>query len=140
MLLSFSLVALCALPLIRPHVQMARRKAQIFRDLQLERAADDAYTLIKVRLFEHQIQWNQLDKNRSRAGKSGGPLPSVPIRLPSGEQVIYHRSFNVEQKEQWHKRYATYRLLSAHVKVWQSADEVHEYVYNIFVERDDEKP
>jgi hypothetical protein len=60
LLICLALITLCLFPLITPHAKMHRADLHYLEEIQLERIADQAFSQIKVRLYENQHPWEML--------------------------------------------------------------------------------
>lgn len=59
-MIAMFLVALCALPLIQPHVYMFEQEQKAIRLLEVDHAASLVYADIVETLYENKIDWDQI--------------------------------------------------------------------------------
>ena len=115
--IALSLIALCAIPLLRPLFAASGREAAHVRALDNQLRAEQAFTEVRDLLYDNAIPWNALAKNR----------PSI--------STLNDCSFTISEKTKFRKRTntgkegATYRLLEITIHL----DD--DYAFTLFAER-----
>lgn len=79
-LIAFSLVALCIVPLVRSPLQMLKNERSKLEEAEKQRLADWAFSEAKEMLLKHEIPSNQIPKMGETTGPF--PLPDQKIKLP----------------------------------------------------------
>jgi hypothetical protein len=71
LLIAFTLLALCAIPLVRNPLYVLQTEMLTFEKNELERLAELTFASIKAELFQNNISWEDLDQKK---------LPQQPFR------------------------------------------------------------
>ncbi len=93
LLVSMALITLCLFPLVKPLAAMRRADRSYLENIQLERAAQNAFCLIKAKLYENKFHsWNQLGSSTS------GELPD-PFHIVMSKDLYrtYHCSYTIKR-------------------------------------------
>lgn len=96
-LIAFSLVGLCIVPLVRQPLKLYKNEVEFLEKLELERLADWTFTEIKERLLKNEIPWDELPKKKKQT-TSSYPLPPAIIEIPSCKTKEITRSFVLEMR------------------------------------------
>lgn len=96
LLIAFSLVALCIVPLVRNPFEWARSEQKKLELLELERIADWTFTEVYEKFLKKEISWENLPEK----GDITGPfsLPDAKILLPGNKEKKISRSFVLQGK------------------------------------------
>lgn len=92
-LIAFTLVALCIVPLVRNPFQWARNELKKLELLEQERIADWTFTEIHEMFLKNEIPWEKLPKRKETAGPFS--LPDAKILLPGNKEKKVSRSFTL---------------------------------------------
>jgi hypothetical protein len=117
---ALGLVALCALPLLRPLFAATRHELKIASALHLQLRADQAFAEVRQQLYNNDIAWTALRKGRPYTGN----LPDLGFTFKISEQTKFRKHTNTGETG------ATYRLLNITVT---SGDQ--SFTYELFAER-----
>jgi hypothetical protein len=86
-LVALSLVSLCLVPLLRPHITGLRAQVAIAQRVELERLAELALAEVKQHLYEHkEYEWRRKDAKPQLM-----QLGSVQARFMPDREVIYYQ-------------------------------------------------
>jgi hypothetical protein len=123
-LIALALVALLAVPLLRPHLTRQERHAEVMRDLQLEMIALDTLQHARLLLFDHEIEWKELDRHVSITKE----IAPATLELPNGTTREIPRTIIFKEKHRHDKSdRATFRLLK--VKTYLDGEKYKFYLY-----------
>ncbi len=61
LLIAFTILSLCALPLVRNPMHMAKEEIAAFERMELERVAELAYAELLEKFYRNEIPWKTLD-------------------------------------------------------------------------------
>jgi hypothetical protein len=100
LLIAFTLVALCALPLVHDPLHSLRSEIQIFEKVELERLAEVSFADLKAELYRNEIPWEAFDTSKYKLHKQD----SVRIQLKGVCERTYLRSYYLSTK--YHKKAA----------------------------------
>jgi hypothetical protein len=64
-LIAFALVALCALPLIYPHVFILRSEKKFISTVQLDHLVNHLYAGILQKLYQNEIPWQDIENGKA---------------------------------------------------------------------------
>lgn len=90
-LIAFTLVTLCIVPLVRQPLQLYRTELAYLEEMELERLAEWAFTEAKEILLKNEIPWAKIPHK----GEVAGPFPLSPttLNIPGCPGKIIERSF-----------------------------------------------
>jgi hypothetical protein len=94
-IIAFSLVGLCIVPLVRQPLKLYQNEMQFLEKMELERLADWTFTEIKERLLKNEIPWGELPRGKKQR-TAPYPLPPVKIEIPSCKTKEVKRNFVLE--------------------------------------------
>lgn len=97
--IAMGLVALCALPLLRPLFAATRRDCAHVRTLKKQFRAEQSFTKVRQLLYDNEIPWEALRKDKKYSGTLDGCTFTI------AEKTKFRKRTNTGQAG------ATYRLL-----------------------------
>ncbi len=115
--IAMALVALCAIPLLRPLFAAARRDATHIHTLNTQFRAEQAFTEVRDLLYDNTIPWNALRKGTDYTGTLDDCTYTI------SEITKFRKRTNTGRDG------ATYRLLAITIHLDQ------DYKYQLFAER-----
>jgi hypothetical protein len=128
-LIAFTLVAMCAVPLIRQPALFFRKQIDSFVLLEKERIADWTFTEIKEILLKNEIAWEKIPPK----GLTSPPFKLAPasLQIPNCKKPPVKRSFTLHcTGEKPGRNEEIYRSLEINVKL-----DNDEYKFRIPVQR-----
>lgn len=75
-LICFALIALCALPLIYPHVFMLRSEKQYVNAIELDHFVNILFIDTLQKMYQNEISWAQIE--------GGKRIPIGEVNMPAG--------------------------------------------------------
>jgi hypothetical protein len=114
-LIALSLIALCAVPLIRQPIANLRGEMASLKRIEAGRIAAWTFSEIKEKLLKQEIRWSQIPPL-----KEEGPvvfLPKSRVQLEPLTCGEIERSYSFYTIEEKHAEDKIYRLIAVHVKV-----------------------
>ncbi len=90
-LIAFTLVALCGIPLIVQPMKSYRSEIALLEEVELQRLADYSFSEIKESMLSHKISWEKLPAMNQTTGpfKLGTEMIQVPGREPKKIERSY---------------------------------------------------
>ncbi len=95
-LLAFTLVIACAVPLVKQPLKLYKREMAHLIEVEQERLADWTFTEIKEMFLKNEIPWGKIPKHLENTGPF--PLPPVQIEIPGCKSKRVERSFRLYGK------------------------------------------
>ncbi|MBU6383195.1 MAG: hypothetical protein KGR16_02625 [Verrucomicrobia bacterium] len=92
-LIAFSLILVCIIPLVKQPLEWMRAEYQKCAQLEQERIADWTFTEIYEMFLKHEISWEQLPEHRETTGPF--PLKDAQIQLPQQQKKNIARAFTL---------------------------------------------
>lgn len=140
-LISLTLIALCAIPLISPHFLLQREEIHRFEEMALIPHADNAFCQVKERFYDYDrfgIYW----PNSNKTVFDAGTLPSVTFPVqgnPEGSKWLV--SYRVTLLDQGQKNTRRYRILQVAITFSNAKEKKrgYEYLYHLYVWRQGDK-
>lgn len=84
-LIALSIVLLCILPLLQPHVVMIQSEKDFIREVQLDRVVNQLFADLLIKDFYNQkITWEEITSNRD-----------VPINSESVKALLYNGKYKI---------------------------------------------
>jgi hypothetical protein len=138
-LIAFALIALCALPLIYPHVFMLRSEKKYVAAVELDHYVNLLFVNTLQRLYQNEVPWSEIE--------GGKPVPIGEVAVQSvgyGENLPFEGTYQFEQKDKkisqdgTHAAYVfnlIYRFKSKKGAFLEKGVEEYKYEYLVPVER-----
>lgn len=95
-LLSFLLLEICAIPLIKQPLKLHRQKIAYLEKMEKERLADWTFTEIQEMLFKNEIPWEKIPAKGKQSAEFS--LPDAKIELPHCKTSSIKRHFVLKGK------------------------------------------
>ncbi len=136
-LISLTLIALCAIPLISPHFLLQREEIHRFEEMALIPHADNAFCEVKERFYDHHrfgIYW----PNRNKTVFDAGTLNSVTLPIQGNKEGSkWMVSYRVTLLDQGQKNDRRYRILQVAITFSNAKEKKrsYEYLYHLYVWR-----
>lgn len=77
-MIAMFLVALCALPLIHPHLHMYQEQRKTLQELQMDHIAGLLYADVALDLYENKIPWEQIQNRETKLPLSSYVINNLP--------------------------------------------------------------
>jgi hypothetical protein len=94
LLIAFTLVALCAVPLVRDPLHSLRSEIRTFEKMELERLSEVSFADIKAELYRNEIPWKTFETNTYQFFRQD----SVRIQLKGVCENTYLRSYYISTR------------------------------------------
>lgn len=92
-LLAFSLVTLCIIPLVRQPLKLYKSEVECLEKLEMERLAEWTFSEIKEILLRNEIPWEKIPAKSTTSEPF--PLSDAKVEIPGCKTRIIKRSFTL---------------------------------------------
>lgn len=129
-LIAFSIVTLCIVPLVRHPFQMIKYELVQLEQMEKERLADWAFSEVKEMLLKNEIPWKKIPNKNEETGPFS--LPDAKICLPGCKEKVVRCTFTLKgQGRKEGKNGEEFRQI--YVKI--NLDEKKPYTFRIPVQK-----
>ncbi|PIS02318.1 MAG: hypothetical protein COT85_06005 [Chlamydiae bacterium CG10_big_fil_rev_8_21_14_0_10_42_34] len=90
-LFAFTLVIVCAVPLVKQPLKLYRSELEYLEKMELERLADWTFTEIKESLLKNEILWEKIPTKNEKSALF--PLSAKTIEIPGSKNKQIKRQF-----------------------------------------------
>jgi hypothetical protein len=131
-LIAFTLLTLCIVPLMRKPVELYRTQMTALQEVERQRLADLAFADVKVLLLNNGIRWEELPKKKDP--KKEFPLSPATIQIPYCEPRSQDRVFTLKcEGEKIGMKGETIRMYVVEIKFPPSKKKAPRYIYRTLV-------
>ncbi len=95
-LIALSLLALCAVPLVKQPLLFYKDEMNFLTQMEIERLADWTFTEVKELLLKNELPWDEIPPQNQRTGPF--PLSDGKIQIPGCKTKRVARSFSLRGK------------------------------------------
>jgi hypothetical protein len=102
-LIAFSLVLMCAFPLLYPHFAMLKAEKEAIHTIELDRLVGFVYSDLIIKLYRNQIPWKEIcqqDNTPSQPQDIDAKFQDNPSLLQKLRETGYTGTYQLEQIEQ----------------------------------------
>jgi hypothetical protein len=131
-LIAFTIVTLCALPLIAPHSWMIKEESELLQDIEKDRYVNLIYSHIVEQMYANTIQWQTLANLGVPTKIDTSQIEGIPSNWPYKAFLTTKVALNKKgQDESQHFYYFSLIISLLHGEEPAS----QHYTYTVFVER-----
>ena len=92
-LIAFTLVTVCIVPLVKQPLKLYKREIEELEVMEMERLADWTFTEIKEIFLKNEISWDQIPGKGERS--SSFPMSEATLEIPACKDKKIQREFHL---------------------------------------------